>query len=230
MSAAATPPAPRAARAAAFAVVLVLAATVDTRSYGLIPDGREMLSAAAAVARFFEIGVSRDFSNAPRRPAGDAVSRYGMGQSLAEAVPAAATRLVRAAAPAAPSAPIFVLLPIACLAAAAWATARSVSLLGATPGWAAASGAGLVLATPLWGYAASDYGEPLQAACVALAVLAVVEMRAEPTSRHWQIVLGVAAGCGVLTKTLLIVVGRSSSPRVRVFSRTPNRGPREKIS
>ncbi|MGZ5427820.1 MAG: hypothetical protein ACXWFS_02315 [Thermoanaerobaculia bacterium] len=206
MSAAAPPPAPRAARGAALAVLVVLLATVDTRSYGLIPDGKEMLSAAAAVARFFEIGVSRDFVNAPRRPAGDAVSRYGMGLSLAEALPGTVTRILRAAAPSVPSAPVFVLLPIACLVAAAWATGRSTILLGATPGWAAASGAGLVLATPLWGYAASDYGEPLQALCVALAVLGVVELRDAPASRRWQIVLGVAAGFAILTKTLLVLV------------------------
>ena len=205
MSAAAPPPAPRAARGAALVVLVVLLATVDTRSYGLIPDGKEMLSAAAAVARFFEIGVSRDFVNAPRRPAGDAVSRYGMGLSLAEAVPGTVTRVLRAAAPSVPSGPVFVLLPIACLVAAAWATGRSTILLGATPGWAAASGAGLVLATPLWGYAASDYGEPLQALCVALAVLGVVELRADSASRRWQIVLGVAAGFAILTKTLLVL-------------------------
>jgi hypothetical protein len=205
MSAAAPPPAPRAAPLAALAVLAVLVVTVDTRSYGLIPDGKEMLSAAVAIARFFEIGVSRDFINAPRRPAGDAVSRYGMGLSLAEAVPGTVTRVLRAAAPSVPSGPIFVLLPIACLVAAAWATGRSTILLGATPGWAAASGVGLVLATPLWGYAASDYGEPLQALCVALAVLAVVELREAPASRRWQIVLGVAAGFAILTKTLLLV-------------------------
>ncbi|MFI5120742.1 MAG: hypothetical protein ACHQM4_10025, partial [Thermoanaerobaculia bacterium] len=205
MSAAAPPPAPRAAPLAAFAVLAVLAVTVDTRSYGLIPDGKEMLSAAAAVARFFEIGVSRDFVNAPHRPAGDAVSRYGMGLSLVEAVPGIVTRALRAAAPSAPSAPVFVLLPIACLVGAAWATGRATALLGATPGWAAASGAGLVLATPLWGYAASDYGEPLQALCMAAAVLGVVELRRAPTSRRWQIVLGFTAGFAILTKTLLVV-------------------------
>ena len=205
MSAAVPPPAPRAALLAALAVLVVLLATVDTRSYGLIPDGKEMLSAAAAVARFFEIGVSRDFVNAPRRPAGDAVSRYGMGLSLAEAVPVTAARVLRAATPSAPSAPVFVLLPIACLVAAAWATSRSLVLLGATPGWAAAAGAGLVLATPLWGYAASDYGEPLQALCIALAVLGAVELRARSASRRWQIVFGVAAGFAILTKTLLVI-------------------------
>ncbi len=206
MSAAAPPPAPRAARGAALAVLVLLVVTVDTRSYGLIPDGKEMLSVAAAVTRFLEIGVSRDFVNAPRRPAGDAVSRYGMGLSLAEAVPATAARVLRALAPSVPSAPVFVMLPIACLVAAAWATARSLIHLRASPGWAAASGAGLVVATPLWGYAASDYGEPLQALCVALAVLGVVELSVEPASRRWQIVLGVAAGFAILTKTLLLVV------------------------
>jgi hypothetical protein len=205
MRAAEPPPTPRAARGTALAVLVVLLATVDTRSYGLIPDGKEMLSASAAVARFLEIGVSRDFANAPRRPGGGAVSRYGMGLSLAEAVPGIATRALRAANPSAPSAPVFVLLPIGCLVAAAWATSRALLRLGVTPGWAAAAGVGLVLATPLWGYAASDYGEPLQACCVALLLLAVVELRDAPVSRRWQIVAGVAAGFAVLTKALLLV-------------------------
>ncbi|MGZ6988836.1 MAG: hypothetical protein ACXVH0_07745, partial [Thermoanaerobaculia bacterium] len=205
MSAAALPPAPRVGRGVVLAVLVVLLATVDTHSYGLIPDGKEMLSASAAVTRFLEIGISRDFVNAPRRPGGDAVSRYGMGLSLAEAVPGIVTRALRAVAPSAPSAPVFALLPIACLVAAAWATSRALLRLGAIPGWAAASGAGLVLATPLWGYAASDYGEPLQACCIALAVLGVVELRVAPASRRWHIVLGVAAGFAVLTKTLLLV-------------------------
>ncbi|MDL2716213.1 MAG: hypothetical protein PT977_00535 [Acidobacteriota bacterium] len=196
------------ARAALWTAVLVLAvllATVDTRAFGLIPDGKEMLSASAAVSRFFEIGISRDFVNAPRRAGGDAVSRYGMGLSLAEAVPGVVTRLIRAAAPSAPSAPVFVLVPIACLVVAAWATTRALLLLGAAPAWAAASGAGLVLATPLWGYAASDYGEPLQACCLALLLLAVVELRGAPGSRRWQVVAGVAAGLAILTKTLLLI-------------------------
>ncbi|MFI5198460.1 MAG: glycosyltransferase family 39 protein, partial [Thermoanaerobaculia bacterium] len=203
MSAAALPPPPRVGRTVVLAVLVVLLATVDTRSYGLIPDGKEMLSASAAVARFLEIGVSRDFVNALRRPAGDAVSRYGMGLSLAEAAPGAVTRVLRAAAPSVPSAPVFVLLPIACLAAAAWAATRALVRLGTPAGWAAASGAGLVFATPLWGYAASDYGEPLQVLCVALAALGVVELREDPASRRWQIVLGIAAGFAILTKTLL---------------------------
>jgi len=205
MSEAGPSPGPRATRWAALAVLAVLLATVDTRAFGLIPDGKEMLSASAAISRFLEIGVSRDFVNAPRRPGGDAVSRYGMGLSLAEAVPGALMRVIRTVAPSAPSAPVFVLLPIACLVVAAWATTRALLLLGATPAWAAASGAGLVLATPLWGYAASDYGEPLQACCIALLLLAVVELRDAPVSRRWQIVAGVAAGFAVLTKTLLLI-------------------------
>jgi hypothetical protein len=199
------PPGPRAARWAALLVLAILAATVDSRAFGLIPDGKEMLSASAALSRFFEIGVSRDFVNAPPRRGGDAVSRYGMGLSLTEAVPGALTQALRKAAPAAPSAPVFVLLPVACLVAAAWATARALLLLGAAPAWSVASGVGLVLATPLWGYAASDYGEPLQACCVALALLSVVELRKSPESGRWQIVLGVAAGFAILTKTLLLI-------------------------
>ncbi|MEO8053965.1 MAG: glycosyltransferase family 39 protein [Acidobacteriota bacterium] len=193
---------PRAAGLAALGVLAVLLATVDCRSYGLIPDGREMLSAGAAVARFFEIGVSRDFVNAPRRPGGDAVSRYGMGLSLVEAVPAAIARATGAAR----TSPLFVLVPVLCLAGCAWAAARTLGRLGAAPIPAAAGGAALVLATPLWGYAGSDYGEPLQALCVALSVLALVELREAPTARRWQVVLGAAAGFAILTKTLLVIV------------------------
>ncbi len=187
---------------AALGTLAVLLATVDGRSYGLIPDGKEMLSAGAAVARFLEIGVSRDFVNAPRRPGGDAVSRYGMGLSLVEAVPAALARATGVAR----TSPLFVLVPILCLAGCAWAAARTLGLLGAARIPSAAGGAALVLATPLWGYAASDYGEPLQALCVALSVLAVVELREDPTARRWQVVLGAAAGFAILTKTLLVIV------------------------
>ena len=187
---------------AALGTLFVLLATVDGRSYGLIPDGREMLSAGTAVARFFEMGVSRDFVNAPRRPGGDAVSRYGMGLSLLEAVPAAVAR----AAGAARSSPIFVLVPVLCLAGCAWAGARALERLGAARIPAVAGGAGLVLATPLWGYAGSDYGEPLQALCIALSILALVELREAPASHRWQVVLGLAAGWAILTKTLLVIV------------------------
>jgi hypothetical protein len=192
----------RPALLAALGVLAVLLATVDGRSFGLIPDGREMLSAGAAVARFLEIGVSRDFVNAPRRPGGDAVSRYGMGLSLVEAVPAAVAR----AAGVSRTAPLFVLVPILSLAGCAWAAARAAARLGAPGGWAALPGAALVFATPLWGYAGSDYGEPLQALCVALSVLGLVELRDDPSSRRWQVVLGVAAGFAILTKTLLVIV------------------------
>lgn len=195
----------RPARPAGFAalgVLAVLLATTDGRSYGLIPDGREMLSAGAAVARFFEIGVSRDFVNAPRRPGGDAVSRYGMGLSLVEAVPAVLARATGLAR----TTPLFVLVPILSLALCAWAAARALGRLGAADLPAAAGGAALVLATPLWGYAGSDYGEPLQALCVSCCVLALVELREDPSSRRWQVVLGAAAGFAILTKTLLVIV------------------------
>lgn len=193
---------PRAAGLAAVGVLAVLLTTVDGRSYGLIPDGREMLSAGTAVARFLEIGVSRDFVNAPRRSGGDAVSRYGMGLSLVEAVPAVLARATGSSR----TSPLFVLVPILSLVGCAWAAARALGLLGAGRIPAAAGGAALVLATPLWGYAGSDYGEPLQALCVALSVLAVVELREGPAARRWQVVLGAAAGFAILTKTLLAIV------------------------
>jgi hypothetical protein len=200
----ASPPegAARGALLAALGVLAVLLATVDTRAFGLIPDGKEMLSVSAALARFGEIGISRDFANAPRRPVGDAVSRYGMGLSFVGAVPAAVAHATGARR----TSPLFVLLPCLCLAGCAWAAARALGRLGLPDRPAGLFGAAVVLATPLWGYAASDYGEPLQALGVAVCALAAAALREEPASRRWQIVLGLAAGCAVLTKTLLAAV------------------------
>ncbi len=101
------------------------------------------------------------------------------------------------------------LLPVLCLAGSAWAAARTLARLGAGGGLAVLFGSALVLATPLWGYAGSDYGEPLQALCVALSVLALVELRGVPASRRWQIALGLAAGFAILRR-------RSSSSSSRL--------------
>jgi hypothetical protein len=196
---------PGAAVAAALLTLLVLFATTDERSFGAIPDGQEMLSAAAAVSRFFEIGISRDFANAPPRPAGDAVSRYGMGLSLVETAPISAARLLSALAPDASSTPFFVLVPMLCLAASAYALARALLFLGAGPRLAAGLGLALPFATPLWGYAGSDYSEPLQAALISCLVLAAVALREGAVApRPWLVLAGLSAGFAVLTKSLLL--------------------------
>ncbi len=194
-------------RWAALAALVLLLATADERSFGTIPDGQEMLSAGAAVASFGEIGVSRDWINAPERPQGDAVSRFGMGLSLLEALPATLARALAAGRPAAFSTPLFVLVPVLSLATAAWALARAATRLGAPAGVAAATGLSLVFSTFLWGYATSDYSEAAQAGLLSVLVLSVVELRAGAASREgaWAAAAGLSAAGAVLAKSLLLV-------------------------
>src|SRR5260221_13839375 len=123
----------RPARLAGLLTGLLLLATADERSFGLIPDGRQMLSSAAALSRFGELGISRDFLKAPTRKNGDAVSGYGMLTTFVETVPMFLARALHRISPGAPSTPLFVLVPIFSLALAAWAIARAVELLGASP-------------------------------------------------------------------------------------------------
>ena len=193
-------------RWAALAALVLLLATADERSFGTIPDGQEMLSAGAAVASFGEIGVSRDWINAPERPAGDAVSRFGMGLSLLETVPATLARALAAARPAAFSTPLFVLVPILSLVAGAWALARAASRLGAPVGVALATGLSLAFSTFLWGYATSDYSEAVQAGLLSVLVLSTVELRAGAEREDaWAVAAGIAAAGAVLVKSLLLV-------------------------
>jgi len=191
--------------AALLLVLAVLLATTDDRSFGVIPDGKEMLSAGAAVAFSAELGVSRDFENAVPREGGDGFSRYGMGQSLAEVPFLWAARALHAVSPSIPSAPLFVLLPILSLAAASWGVARAAGHLGASAPAQVAAGGALVLATPLWAYAGSDFSEPLQTALLGLALAALTAHRSAPT-RARALAAGVLLGALPLVKSLLWIV------------------------
>ncbi len=194
----------RAPRVAAALAAFLLLASTDERSFGVIPDGMEVLSSAAATAHFGEIGVSRDWVNAPTRPQGDAVSRFGAGLSLIETVPMALARFLGALAPRAFSTPLFVLVPLLSLVVAAWALTRAALRVGTPAGVAAGTGLALVFSTFLWGYAASDYSEAVQAALLSLVLLAVVELRERSGSRRWAITAGLSAGGAVLVKSLLL--------------------------
>lgn len=197
---------PRAA-SAGFIVLAALLATVDERTFGLIPDGQEMLSAAAAIALHGEIGVSRRFGNAVPRPGGtDAFSRYGMGQSLLEVPVVLAARGLRTLAPEASTAPLFALLPIGLLSLAAAALSRAALALGLTPRLALPCGVGLVLASPLWGYAASDFSEPLQVAALSVALASILGLRSGDGAgtRGLEVTAGIALGMALLAKSSLL--------------------------
>jgi hypothetical protein len=184
---------------------LALVVTTDERFYGGVRDGQEMLSAAFALSHYGEIGISRELANAAPGAGGEAYSRYGMGTSIAEVLPMLAARGLQATWPGLPTGPLFVLLPVGCLAAAAAFTAASAALLGAGPLLAAAAGLALVFATPAWGYAGSDYSEPLQLAALSLTALAVLKLRKGASSRGWEMAAGASASFAVLVKSLNIL-------------------------
>lgn len=200
----------RPAPAAFLAVLAVLLLTTDERSFGLIPDGQQMLSAAAALSTSGELGVSRDFARAIPREGGDAVSRYGVGLSLVEAIPALAARVLHAVRPAVSTRPLFVLVPVLLLAATAALMAGAFCALSVSPALAALLGVASVLATPLWGYAGSDFSEPLQAAAVAALLFSVLRLRRAGLSararKAAELLAGLAAGAALLTKSLLILL------------------------
>lgn len=187
-------------------VLLVLLATLDTSSFGAIGDGREMLSAATALARFAEAGVSLDFVNAVPRAAGDGFSRYGMGQSLALVPFVRAAQALHGVRASASTAPLFALLPSGLLALSAAALTRAALSLGATPAGAALGGAGLVLASPLLAYGATDFSEPFQVALVAVALAALVRLRSGKATHRTALLAGASLGLLPLVKSLLWVV------------------------
>ena len=183
------------ARAAGLLTFLVLLATTDERSFGLIPDGQQMLFTAASMARFGEIGISRELGRTVPRPAGDAVSRYPIGPSLLLVPSTAAARALRRVGPGAPTAPLFVLVPMLLLAVTAAALAAAALELGLTGPSATLLGVAGVLATPLWGYAGSDFSEPLQVATLALCLWGFL--------RRSEAITGAAGGAALLAKTAL---------------------------
>src|SRR5450756_3110595 len=68
---------------------LILAATADERTFGLATDGQIMTRTAYSIAALGEIGMAQGHPVNVVRPAGDAVSRYGIGPSIVQ-LPAAA--------------------------------------------------------------------------------------------------------------------------------------------
>src|SRR5262249_39809106 len=72
---------------ALFFVGLALALTAEERAFGLFTDRRTMTRTAFAIADLHELGIARSNRIEIRRKEGDAVTRYGVGPSLARALP-----------------------------------------------------------------------------------------------------------------------------------------------
>jgi len=193
-------------------VLLLFAVTTDDRHAGIVPDGRQMIWTAVAMTETGQLGQARGRDFTYPRADGDAVSRYGMGMTLAQ-LPAAvlAPAVERRFGPAS-SQPLFLFAPLlSTLLAAIFAGLAARQLTQDRT----AEGAAILLTalgSPLAGYAAMEFSEPLQAAALAAAFAFALLARAdaggaEPrsASRH-AFAAGFAAAFAVLTKSVLLAV------------------------
>ncbi len=214
---------------AAFAVlVLLLAATAEERTFGTISDEQQMLYSAVAMTETGELGIARGQLFTVHRKAGDALSPYGMGQPLVEALPSLLAGGFEKRFGAGASQTLFVALEIALVALAAWgAGLAALALGGGTPGFLVAL-LGTGLASPLWAYTGAGYAEPLQAACLALALAAAVRgvRRGEDEARlagREACAAGALAAFSVLAKPLDLVVAPLLLAPLLLDGATPRR-------
>ena len=188
---------------------LVLLLTVDDRYPGAIADGRQMAWTAIAITETGEIGQARGRDFTWPRTEGDAVSRYGMGMSLAQ-IPAAwmAPRIEARLGPGA-SQPLFLIVPLLCVCAAAAAAGWIALDLGLSAGGVAAAVLLTALGSPLGSYASLDLSEPVQAAALALSLACSLKSSHAPvtprSSLRYAFLAGGAAGIAILTKSSLAV-------------------------
>lgn len=188
---------------------LILAATADERTFGLATDGQIVTRTAYSIAAQGELGMAQGHLVTVVRPAGDAVSRYGIGPSIVQ-VPAAALADVfeRSFGPGS-SQTLFVLGQLLWVLAAAGASGVLARAWGASPEGVAKAVLATAIASPLWGYVSSDFSEPLQAALVGGAfALAATAAGAQPGARRdiLSVGAGAMAGFGLLSKSILIVL------------------------
>ena len=195
---------------ALLAAALLLALTADERPYGLVTDGQIMTRTAFAIAELGELGMAQGHPVNIVRPAGDAVTRYGMGPSLVQVPIVALAGPFERVFGLGSSQTLFVTAQLLLVLLASIASAGLVRAWGGSARDGARALLATALASPLWGYVSSEFSEPLQAALVcgsfALAGLATIP----GTPRRKELLLsaaaGAAAGFGLLTKSILVVL------------------------
>ena len=201
---------PPPARVTLGVIALALLLTIDDRYPGAIADGRQTSWTAVALAETGEIGQARGRDFTWRRPEGDAVSRYGMGMSLAQVPAAWLSPAVEGQLGPGSSQPLFLVTPILFVCLAAWAAGWVAVQLGAAAAGATAAVLLASIASPLGSYAALDLSEPMQAASLSLTFAGAVGAAHSDASRRQAILsaglAGFAAGLAVLTKSSLLVV------------------------
>lgn len=193
------------------AVVLVLSGTAEERTFGTVSDEQQMLYTAVSLATFGEIGIGRGQIFGVPRPAGDAVSPYGMGLSLLEAPAALAARSWESLFGEHSSQTLFVFLQVLLVAGSAALAGLLARGLGAGRFGEGLAVAGTALASPLWAYVACGFSEPLQALCFAGAAAAAVGAAARDAAgdgaaaRRLAAAAGFFAGFALLTKGVNVV-------------------------
>jgi len=197
-----------AGRRALLAVAVVLALTADDRNAGKVSDGRQVIETAVAIAETGSLGLAKGAPRAVERD-GEAVSRYGLGASLAQ-VPAAvlAPLFERRLGPGS-SQPLFLLAPFAAVLLAAGAAGAVARLAGAPAEARVVTVVLAALGSPLGAYATSDFSEALQAAALAgTLALALASARAgEPAAASRRAAAaGLLAGFALLVKSSLAAV------------------------
>ena len=136
------------------AVFAVLGLTADERTFGTVSDEQQMLYTAVSLASFGEIGIAAgQIFNVPR-PAGDAVSPYGMGLPLLEVPLAALARPWEARFGEHSSQTLFVFLQILLVTGAAAFSGLLARRLGAGRFGEGLAVVATALASPLWAYVA----------------------------------------------------------------------------
>jgi len=196
--------APRALGLSVLAAFLLLAATAEERTFGTVSDEQQMLYTAISIAETFELGIARGQTFAIPRPAGDAVSPYGMGLPLLEVPFALVAGPWEARFGARTSQTLFVLLQVLLVTAAAAGAGLLAKTLGAGLFGQGLAVFGTALASPLWPYTACGFTEPLQAVCLVFAVMfATRASQAEGRSAlGLAFAAGFCAGFFALTKVV----------------------------
>ncbi len=201
---------PRPLVAALLLAGAVLVLTADERVFGLGTDGRIMVRTAVSMVTLGEIGIARGQAVDVPRPGGDAVSRYGMGESFVLALPASVAGAFERSFGTGASQSLFVLEQILLVLLASCASGFLVRALSGNERAAAAAALATALASPLWAYVALDFSEPLQAALAASAFsCALFAGRTGASVRRGTALAalaGLLAGFALLTKSLLVIL------------------------
>ena len=197
-------------RAALLVTAVVLVLTADERYFGLVPDGRIMVRTAVSMVTLGEIGIARGQAVGVDRPAGDSVTRYGIGPSLTLTVPTFLAGFFEREIKPGTSQTLYILHQILFLLAAMAGAGALARAWGGDERTVFRAALAAVVGSPLLAYAGADFSEPLQAALVTAAFAAAASAGAPDAAPRRALLLAAAAGAAgggaLLSKSVFILV------------------------